>query len=152
MEASRRRSRGCGCIRNRRGYSTASPNGLADGSMLWRRHTRREMFLVTEEDRSAPGLQTSPEIDTTVSHSARIWDYWLGGHDNYPVDRKVGDQIAQMLPDIVAQARANRMFLGRALRYLAGEAGIRQFLDIGSGLPAADNTHEVTQRVAPECR
>jgi hypothetical protein len=110
------------------------------------------MFLVTEEDRGTPGRQTSPQIDTTVSHSARIWDYWLGGHDNYPVDREVGDRIAEMLPDIVAQARANRMFLGRAVRYLAGQAGIRQFLDIGSGLPTADNTHEIAQRVAPECR
>jgi O-methyltransferase involved in polyketide biosynthesis len=99
-----------------------------------------------------PGLQSSPEIDTTVSHSARIWDHWLGGTDNYPVDREVGDQIAEMLPDIVQEARADRMFLGRAVRYLAGEAGIRQFLDIGTGLPTVDNTHEVAQRVAPECR
>jgi O-methyltransferase involved in polyketide biosynthesis len=110
------------------------------------------MFVVTEEHRSTPGLQPSPEIDTTVSHSARIWDYWLGGRDNYPVDREVGDRIAEMLPDIVTHARANRMFLGRVVRYLAGEAGIRQFLDIGSGLPTVDNTHEVAQRVAPECR
>ena len=107
---------------------------------------------MSEDDRSAPELQSSPEIDTTVSHSARIWDYWLGGHDNYPVDREVGDRIAQMLPDIVTQARADRMFLGRVVRYLAGEAGIRQFLDIGSGLPTVDNTHEVAQRVAAECR
>jgi S-adenosyl methyltransferase len=87
-----------------------------------------------------------------VSHSARIWDYWLGGKDNYPVDRAVGDQIAQVLPDVVTQVRADRLFLGRVVRFLAGEAGIRQFLDIGAGLPAADNTHEVAQRVAPECR
>jgi hypothetical protein len=107
---------------------------------------------VTDEDRSLPGLQSSPEIDTTVSHSARVWDYWLGGRDNYPVDREVGDRIAEMLPDIVTQARADRMFLGRAVRYLAGGAGIRQFLDIGAGLPTVDNTHEVAQRVAPECR
>jgi hypothetical protein len=107
---------------------------------------------VTEDDRSLPGLQSSPEIDTTVSHSARIWDYWLGGRDNYPVDREVGDRIAEMLPDIVTQARADRMFLGRVVRYLAEEAGIRQFLDIGAGLPTVDNTHEVAQRVAPECR
>jgi len=107
---------------------------------------------VTDEDRSLPGLQSSPEIDTTVSHSARIWDYWLGGQDNYPVDREVGDRIAEMLPNIVTQARADRMFLGRAVRYLAGDAGIRQFLDIGAGLPTVDNTHEVAQRVAPECR
>src|SRR5206468_5661711 len=84
--------------------------------------------------------------------SARIWNYWLGGKDHYPVDRKVGDQIAEMFPDIVGLARADRAFLGRAVRYLVGEAGIRQFLDIGTGLPTADNTHEVAQRVAPECR
>jgi len=107
---------------------------------------------VTGDDRSVPLLQSSPEIDTTVSHSARIWDYWLGGKDNYPIDREVGDRIADMLPDIVTHARADRMFLGRAVRYLAGEAGIRQFLDIGTGLPTVDNTHEVAQRVAPDSR
>jgi hypothetical protein len=92
------------------------------------------------------------EIDTSVAHSARIWNYWLGGEDHYPVDRRVGDQIAGMFPDIVRLARADRAFLGRAVRYLAGEAGIRQFLDIGTGLPTADNTHQVAQKIAPECR
>jgi O-methyltransferase involved in polyketide biosynthesis len=87
-----------------------------------------------------------------VSHSARIWDYWLGGKDNYPVDREVGDRIAELLPDIITHARADRLFLGRVVRCLAGEAGIRQFIDIGTGLPTVDNTHEVAQRVAPECR
>jgi S-adenosyl methyltransferase len=72
-------------------------------------------------------------IDTTVSHSARIWDYWLKGKDNYAVDREVGDRIEEMLPDIVRQAREDRLFLGRVVRYLAGEAGVRQFLDIGTG-------------------
>jgi hypothetical protein len=92
------------------------------------------------------------KLDTTVSHSARIWNYWLGGKDNFAVDREAGDKVAAMLPSIVVQARADRAFLGRAIRYLAGEAGIRQFLDIGTGLPTADNTHEVAQRVAPEAR
>jgi O-methyltransferase involved in polyketide biosynthesis len=92
------------------------------------------------------------EIDTSVSHSARIWNYWLGGKDNYAADREAGDRVAAMLPSIVAQARADRAFLGRAIRYLAGEEGIRQFLDIGTGLPTADNTHEVAQRVAPRSR
>jgi len=91
-------------------------------------------------------------IDTTVSHSARIWDYWLKGKDNYQVDREVGDRIEEMLPDIVRQAREDRLFLGRVVRYLAGEAGVRQFLDIGTGLPTADNTHQVAQRVAPESK
>jgi DNA-binding SARP family transcriptional activator len=105
---------------------------------------------VTED---SPGTRTpSEKIDTTVSHSARIWDYWLGGKDNYPADRELGDKIAQRLPGIVAQARADRAFLGRVIKFLAGEAGIRQFLDIGTGLPTVDNTHEVAQRVARETR
>ena len=93
-----------------------------------------------------------PGFDTAVAHSARIWNYWLGGKDNYAADREAGDKVAAMLPSIVAQARADRAFLGRAIRYLAGQAGIRQFLDIGTGLPTVDNTHEVAQRVAPESR
>jgi hypothetical protein len=104
------------------------------------------------EDSPPRDLQPSPEIDTTVSHSARIWDYWLGGKDNYPVDREVGDRIEQLLPDIAKQARADRMFLGRVVRYLVAEAGVRQFIDIGTGLPTADNTHEVAQREAAGSR
>jgi len=100
-----------------------------------------------------PGQGTGPpEIDTSVPHSARIWNYWLGGKDNYPVDRAAGDQFREASPEIVDVARASRQFLTRAVRYLAGEAGIRQFLDIGTGLPTADNTHEVAQRAAPACR
>ena len=87
-----------------------------------------------------------------MSHLARIWDYWLGGKDNYRVDREVGDRIEELLPDIARQAREDRLFLGRVVRYLAGEAGVRQFLDIGTGLPTADNTHQVAQRVAPEAK
>ena len=101
---------------------------------------------------AAASARPGPKLDTTVSHSARIWNYWLGGKDNYAVDRAAGDKVAAMLPSIVAQARADRAFLGRAVEYLAGEAGIRQFLDIGTGLPTADNTHEVAQRVAPQSR
>jgi hypothetical protein len=94
----------------------------------------------------------SAGLDTSVSHSARVWNYWLGGKDNFAIDRQVGDQIAGILPSIVALARADRAFLGRVIRYLAGVAGIRQFLDIGTGLPSADNTHEVAQRIAPDSR
>jgi len=101
---------------------------------------------------AAEAGQPPAVVDTTVSHSARIWNYWLGGKDNYAADREAGDRVAAMLPSIVAQARADRAFLGRAIGYLAGEEGIRQFLDIGTGLPTADNTHEVAQRVAPESR
>ena len=103
---------------------------------------------MTDDAAAGPGVK----LDTTVSHSARIWNYWLGGKDNYAVDREAGDKVAAMLPSIVAQARADRAFLGRAIRYLAGAEGVRQFLDIGTGLPTADNTHQVAQRVAPESR
>jgi O-methyltransferase involved in polyketide biosynthesis len=103
-------------------------------------------------ERSSEAGQPPPEIDSSVAHSARIWNYWLGGKDFFPVDQRVGDQIAGMFPDIVRLARADRAFLGRAVRYLVGEAGIRQFLDIGTGLPTASNTHEVAQGIAPETR
>jgi hypothetical protein len=93
-----------------------------------------------------------PEIDASVPNSARIWNYWLGGKDNYPVDREAGDDYRALYPEIVDVARASRRFLTRAIRYLAGEAQVRQFLDIGTGLPTADSTHEVAQRVAPEAR
>ena len=93
----------------------------------------------------AAGIQ----IDTSVPHSARIWNYWLGGQDNYAVDREAGDQYREIFPGITVVARTSRGFLTRAVRYLATDAGIRQFLDIGTGLPTADNTHEVAQRVAP---
>ncbi|MCF6522293.1 SAM-dependent methyltransferase [Streptomyces sp. JJ36] len=96
--------------------------------------------------------QTRPKIDDSVAHSARMWNYWLGGRDFYEVDRQAGDRIRELHPGILDYARADRAFLGRAVRHLTGEAGIRQFLDIGTGLPTADNTHEVAQRVAPESR
>ncbi|MEW9533874.1 SAM-dependent methyltransferase [Microbispora sp. NPDC049125] len=93
-----------------------------------------------------------PKIDTTAAHSARVWNYLLGGEDNYAVDRETGDMILSIFPDIAHIARVQRRFLTRAVQYLAGEAGIRQFLDIGTGLPSADNTHQVAQRLAPESR
>ena len=91
-------------------------------------------------------------IDTSVPHSARIWNYWLGGKDNYAVDREAGDQYVKIYPGIVDIARAGRAFLARAVRYLTLEAGIRQFLDVGTGLPTVDNTHELAQRAAPASR
>ena len=91
-------------------------------------------------------------LDTTVPQTARIWNYWLGGKDNFAVDRQVGDQIRAAFPDIVENARASRAFLARSVGFVTREAGIRQFLDIGTGLPTADNTHEVAQRIAPESR
>ena len=91
-------------------------------------------------------------IDTTVAHSARVHDYWLGGKDNFAADRAAGDAVMEAYPGIVMSVRANRAFLARAVRFLAGEAGIRQFLDIGTGIPAANNTHEVAQSVAASAR
>ncbi|MBQ0853815.1 SAM-dependent methyltransferase [Streptomyces sp. BH-SS-21] len=91
-------------------------------------------------------------IDTSVPQSARIWNYWLGGKDNYEVDRVAGDAFRAVFPGIETGARAARYFLARAVRHLAAEEGIRQFLDIGTGLPNVDNTHQIAQRVAPESR
>ncbi|MDX2937417.1 SAM-dependent methyltransferase [Streptomyces ipomoeae] len=104
------------------------------------------------QDSFGPETDAIAKIDTTVPHSARIWNYWLGGKDNYPVDQEAGDAFRAVFPGITDLARDSRAFLGRAVRFLAGEAGIRQFLDIGTGLPTADNTHEIAQRVAPEAR
>ena len=97
-----------------------------------------------------PSSTARTGIDTTVPHSARIWNYWLGGKDNFAVDRAAGDAWAATFPGVRDIARASRSFLTRSLHYLAAEAGLRQFLDVGTGLPTADNTHQVAQRVAPE--
>ena len=94
----------------------------------------------------------SNEINTDVPQSARVYDYWLGGKDNFPADRALGDAIAEQVPTIRTMVRGQRAFLARAVRFLAGEAGIRQFLDIGTGIPSAGNVHEVAQAVAPETR
>ncbi|MFC9999823.1 SAM-dependent methyltransferase [Nocardia sp. NPDC127526] len=101
---------------------------------------------MTELHNAAP-LPT--EIDTTIPHEARVYDYWLGGKDHYPADRALGDLIAGHIPTIKTMARANRAFLARSVRHLVG-AGVTQFLDIGTGIPTAGNTHEVAQQLAPE--
>jgi hypothetical protein len=95
---------------------------------------------------------TDPAIDVTRPSSARVWNYLLGGKDNFAVDRELGDALRSANPGIAAIALAQRRFLIQAVTLIAGEMGIRQFLDIGTGLPTADNTHEVAQRVAPESR
>jgi SAM-dependent methyltransferase len=107
--------------------------------------------------REAPGTPDgepgqTPAIDISVAHPARIYDYWLGGKDNFAVDRAAGDKVIELRPEIVHAVRTNRQFLRRSVRYLAAEAGIRQFLDIGTGLPSASNTHEVAQEAAPSSR
>ncbi len=93
-----------------------------------------------------------PDFDTSVPHIARVYDYWLGGKDNFAADRELGERTLAAYPNLVFSVRANRAFLARSVRFLAGEAGISQFLDIGTGIPTANNTHEVAQRVAPDSR
>src|ERR1700751_1409056 len=93
-----------------------------------------------------------PEIDNGKPHSARMYDYFLGGKDHFAADRETAQQAMASWPAVRTAVRENRAFLGRAVRYLVAEAGIRQFLDIGTGLPSANNVHEVAQDVAPSCR
>jgi O-methyltransferase involved in polyketide biosynthesis len=100
-----------------------------------------------------PGrAQEPPSFDTSIAHPARVYDYWLGGKENYQADRDAAEQVIAANPNILPGVRANRAFLHRAVEYLAAEAGIRQFLDLGTGLPTAENTHEVAQAIAPEAR
>jgi S-adenosyl methyltransferase len=99
-----------------------------------------------------PGSAGPPEFDTSVAHQARMYDYLLGGKDNYAADRAQTEAALKVYPEWAFTARANRAFLGRAVRYLAADAGIRQFLDIGTGIPTAGNTHQVAQSIAPESR
>jgi hypothetical protein len=101
-------------------------------------------------DANSDDLQAGLNVDQP--HSARIWNYWLGGKDNFAADRAVGDQVKDVYPEVVQVARASRDFLGRVVRFLAGDAGVRQFLDLGTGLPSAGNTHEVAQAIAPDAK
>jgi S-adenosyl methyltransferase len=110
----------------------------------------REGAEAVSETALKPG--DAPAFDTSVAHVARVYNYWLGGKDNFAADRAAAEQAISAFPDIVHSARANRAFLRRAVTYLVGTAGIRQFLDIGTGIPSANNTHEVAQSVAADCR
>jgi hypothetical protein len=113
---------------------------------------------MTSDDAAVPGGSSIAgetglvPFDVSVAHQARMYDYLLGGKDNYASDRAAAEEMLRIYPDTASSARANRAFLGRAVRYLAGEAGIRQFLDIGTGIPTAGNTHEVAQAIAPQSR
>jgi O-methyltransferase involved in polyketide biosynthesis len=105
------------------------------------------------QNSNIPVMSSEPSsFDTSVAHPARVYDYWLGGKDNYKADRDAAEQVIAMMPSILPGVRANRAFLRRAVEFLAGEMGIRQFLDVGTGLPTAQNTHEVAQGIAPESR
>nr|WP_238162082.1 SAM-dependent methyltransferase [Micromonospora endolithica] len=135
--------------------AATSPTGLAATEAAYA--VGSEGFVVTNDsptvNRPEVGeVDVQQKIDTSVPHSARIWNYWLGGKDNFAVDREAGDQYRQVFPGVVDVARASRQFLVRSITFLAAEAGVRQFLDVGTGLPTADNTHEVAQRIAPEAR
>jgi O-methyltransferase involved in polyketide biosynthesis len=102
-----------------------------------------------------PGRTASselPSFDPGVPNPARMWNYWLGGKDNFAADRKLAERVLEAMPSMPLIARAARLFLIDAVHQLATEHGVRQFLDIGTGLPTADNTHDVAQRAAPESR
>jgi len=114
--------------------------------------TTDETSVTAAQSSSTSGSHDRPTFDTSVAHIARVYDYWLGGKDNYAADRKAGDAALEAFPYIAGGVRANRAYLARVVRYLAGEAGIRQFLDIGTGIPTANNTHEVAQDIAPDSR
>jgi hypothetical protein len=108
--------------------------------------------MTTNEATPGGGTAGPLPFDTTKANQARIYDYLLGGKDNYAADRAFVAELLKVWPGLAVSARANRAFLGRAVRFLAAEAGVRQFLDIGTGIPVAGNTHEVAQAVAPESR
>jgi hypothetical protein len=112
------------------------------------------MEAVTDHRQDASGETKPPGLtfDASVAHPARIYNYWLGGKDNFAADRQAAQEVLDVMPVIAQVARSNRMFLSTAVNYLVAQAGIRQFLDIGTGLPTEDNTHEVAQNVAPESR
>ncbi|MFI6943652.1 SAM-dependent methyltransferase [Streptomyces sp. NPDC050418] len=104
------------------------------------------------EESETSGAAVQGRIDVSRPHSARIWNYLLGGKDNYAVDRAAGDKVVEVYPGMRDVTRQSRQMLTRVVAHLAGEAGIRQFLDIGTGLPSANNTHEVAQSIAPDAR
>jgi len=99
-----------------------------------------------------PQVMPSPLFDTSVPHIARVYSYWLGGKDHFAADRELAERFIEADPEVIAGVRANRAFLGRAVHFLATKARVRQFLDIGTCIPTANNTHEVAQRAAPDSR
>jgi S-adenosyl methyltransferase len=106
----------------------------------------------TPRDLHTPFDPRPPRFSPEVAHPARVYNVWLGGKDHYPADRRAAEEVAACRPEVTVGARANRAFLARAVRYLAGPCGIRQFVDIGPGLPAPGATHTVAQAIDPQCR
>jgi O-methyltransferase involved in polyketide biosynthesis len=126
---------------------------LWDFRLVSERHAARaERSIPVKENSHTPVQEKAALVNTEVAHSARFWNYMLGGKDNYASDREVAEQVLAVIPSFRDTVRAERRFLVRAVQYLAGSAGVRQFLDIGTGLPTANNTHEVAQAIAPESR
>lgn len=113
---------------------------------------RLRRIMTDDPDNDGEWPPAAMDIDTSVAHPARVYDYWLGGKDNFAADREAAEQVLAVTPGLRQRVRENRGFLVRSVRWLAGEAGIRQFLDIGTGIPSANNTHEVAQSVAPTSR
>jgi hypothetical protein len=112
----------------------------------------RDQQLTMMQASSSPAADETPRFDPGVAHPARVYNVWLGGKDGLAADRKAAEEVAAHRPQVVVGARANRAFLARAVRYLAGQRGVRQFLDIGPGLPAPGNTHDVAQAIAPDSK
>jgi hypothetical protein len=110
------------------------------------------MSDISESGDGSPDISDVERLDTGTAHIARVYDYWLGGKDHFAADRAAGDEALEAFPGLISSVRANRAYLARTVRYLAAERGIRQFLDIGTGIPASNNTHEVAQSVAPDAR
>jgi SAM-dependent methyltransferase len=130
----------------------------AAGIVLHQTTCRGDAFEMSSDEAAviagdgSVGRAASLPFDISVAHQARVYNYVLGGKDHYAADRAAAEAWMKVYPELAFDMRANRAFLGRVVRYLAGEAGIRQFLDIGTGIPAAGNTHEVVQAIAPESR
>ncbi|MBO0808462.1 MAG: SAM-dependent methyltransferase [Actinobacteria bacterium] len=131
--------------------AAAGPAGRAYAAGI-RRLTKGTPVSETWPSQRLPAPEPPPELDTSVAHPARVYDYWLGGKDNFAADREAAERVLAVTPGLRFRVRANRAFLARAVRYLVSEAGIRQFLDIGTGIPTASNTHEVAQGIAGDAR
>ncbi len=110
------------------------------------------MTATTPGHPAADAVPPADKIDTSLPHPARRYDYWLGGKDNFAADRESGDRIAEAYPDIVTSVRENRRYMQRVVRYLAAEAGITQFVDIGTGIPTPPNVHQIAQNIKPAAR
>ena len=117
------------------------------------RGVARDMHGINEQEERGGGTSRAlPAFDTTVASPARVWNYWLGGKDHFAADREASEKVLAAMPSLLQIARATRRFLVDAVTLLAEDYGVRQFLDIGTGLPTADNTHEVAQRIARDSR